>query len=151
MQMWHHGYLFARALTIGGGTGEVQRNILAERVLGLPHDPRGLMTASAHCSSQRCALGPRIRAFSDEAESMRRLPPGARARRSSEAGLMRLGLPQQYGGAELDPVSFLEVVEEVSRSRLRRGLVRDDRVDDGAAGRVPARVRSRSASTAAIR
>ena len=38
-QMWHHGYLFARALTIGGGTGEVQRNILAERVLGLPHDP----------------------------------------------------------------------------------------------------------------
>jgi alkylation response protein AidB-like acyl-CoA dehydrogenase len=37
--MWHHGYLFARALTIGGGTGEVQRNIIAERVLGLPHDP----------------------------------------------------------------------------------------------------------------
>ena len=37
--MWHYGYLFARALTIGGGTGEVQRNIIAERVLGLPHDP----------------------------------------------------------------------------------------------------------------
>ncbi|MEO6627141.1 MAG: acyl-CoA dehydrogenase family protein [Aquihabitans sp.] len=36
--IWHHGYLFAPALTIGGGTGEVQRNILAERVLGLPHD-----------------------------------------------------------------------------------------------------------------
>jgi alkylation response protein AidB-like acyl-CoA dehydrogenase len=36
--MWHHGYLFAPALTIGGGTGDVQRNILAERVLGLPHD-----------------------------------------------------------------------------------------------------------------
>ena len=35
---WHHGFLFAPALTIGGGTGEVQRNILAERVLGLPHD-----------------------------------------------------------------------------------------------------------------
>ncbi|MEX2393456.1 MAG: acyl-CoA dehydrogenase family protein [Actinomycetota bacterium] len=35
---WSHGYLFARALTIGGGTSEVQRNIIAERVLGLPHD-----------------------------------------------------------------------------------------------------------------
>ena len=36
--MWHYGYLFAPALTVGGGTGEVQRNIVAERVLGLPHD-----------------------------------------------------------------------------------------------------------------
>ena len=35
---WHYGYLFAPALTIGGGTSEVQRNIIAERVLGLPHD-----------------------------------------------------------------------------------------------------------------
>ena len=36
---WHHGFLFAPALTVGGGTGEVQRNIIAERVLGLPHEP----------------------------------------------------------------------------------------------------------------
>ena len=36
--MWHSGFLFAPALTIGGGTGEVQRNIIAERVLDLPHD-----------------------------------------------------------------------------------------------------------------
>jgi alkylation response protein AidB-like acyl-CoA dehydrogenase len=36
---WYHGYLFSPALTIGGGTGEVQRNIVAERVLGLPADP----------------------------------------------------------------------------------------------------------------
>jgi alkylation response protein AidB-like acyl-CoA dehydrogenase len=35
---WDFGYLFAPALTIGGGTSEVQRNIIAERVLGLPHD-----------------------------------------------------------------------------------------------------------------
>jgi alkylation response protein AidB-like acyl-CoA dehydrogenase len=36
--MWHYGFLFAPALTIGGGTSEVQRNIIGERVLGLPHD-----------------------------------------------------------------------------------------------------------------
>jgi hypothetical protein len=35
---WSYGYLFAPALTIGGGTSEVQRNIIAERALGLPHD-----------------------------------------------------------------------------------------------------------------
>jgi alkylation response protein AidB-like acyl-CoA dehydrogenase len=38
-ELWHHGFLFAPALTVGGGTGEVQRNIIAERVLGLPHEP----------------------------------------------------------------------------------------------------------------
>jgi 3-oxochol-4-en-24-oyl-CoA dehydrogenase len=37
-EMWHYGYLFSPALTVGGGTGEVQRNIIGERVLGLPHD-----------------------------------------------------------------------------------------------------------------
>jgi alkylation response protein AidB-like acyl-CoA dehydrogenase len=37
--LWHHGFLFSPALTVGGGTSEVQRNIIAERTLGLPHDP----------------------------------------------------------------------------------------------------------------
>ena len=35
---WTYGFLYAQALTIGGGTSVVQRNIIAERVLGLPRD-----------------------------------------------------------------------------------------------------------------
>jgi alkylation response protein AidB-like acyl-CoA dehydrogenase len=37
--VWYYGFLFAQSLTIGGGTGAVQRNIVGERVLGLPHEP----------------------------------------------------------------------------------------------------------------
>jgi len=37
---WADGFLFALAGPIYGGTNEVQRNIIAERVLGLPREPR---------------------------------------------------------------------------------------------------------------
>ena len=36
--IWHYGYLFHPALTLGGGTFAVQRNIVAEQVLGLPRE-----------------------------------------------------------------------------------------------------------------
>jgi alkylation response protein AidB-like acyl-CoA dehydrogenase len=47
---WYDGYMFSQALTIGGGTFAVQRNIIGERVLGLPHDvdvAKGLSWAEA--------------------------------------------------------------------------------------------------------
>jgi alkylation response protein AidB-like acyl-CoA dehydrogenase len=37
---WAHDYLDAFSETIAGGTAEIQRNIIAERVLGLPKGPR---------------------------------------------------------------------------------------------------------------
>jgi alkylation response protein AidB-like acyl-CoA dehydrogenase len=49
--LWSYGFLFAPALTIGGGTSEVQRNIIAERTLGLPHDPPAHAPGSAQTAS----------------------------------------------------------------------------------------------------
>jgi len=39
MSKWLNQFLFDRCLTIAGGTSEVQRNLIAERLLGLPRDP----------------------------------------------------------------------------------------------------------------
>ena len=38
---WLDGYTFALAGPIYAGTNEVQRNIVAERILGLPREARG--------------------------------------------------------------------------------------------------------------
>jgi alkylation response protein AidB-like acyl-CoA dehydrogenase len=38
---WLDGYLFSLSGPIYAGTNEIQRNIVAERILGLPREPKG--------------------------------------------------------------------------------------------------------------
>ena len=37
---WMHDYLESYSETIAGGTAEIQRNIIGERILGLPREAR---------------------------------------------------------------------------------------------------------------
>ncbi|MDQ1534797.1 MAG: hypothetical protein QOF28_2558, partial [Actinomycetota bacterium] len=38
-ETWVESFLFNRCLTIAGGTTDIQKNVIAERLLGLPRDP----------------------------------------------------------------------------------------------------------------
>jgi len=37
---WQRNYMFDLGLIIGGGTAQIQKNIIAERGLGMPREPR---------------------------------------------------------------------------------------------------------------
>ena len=60
-------------------------------------------------------VGDVVRAHADEGERIRRLPP-ATVDTLTEAGLLRLCVPEAYGGSELPPARVVEVIEAVAHA-----------------------------------
>ena len=60
------------------------------------------------------ALASRLEAEGDEIERQRKVPDGLQAA-LQEQGLFRMLLPKPYGGEEVDPVTFIETIEEVAK------------------------------------
>jgi alkylation response protein AidB-like acyl-CoA dehydrogenase len=61
------------------------------------------------------SLAPEIEASAEEIDRERRLPPRLLAR-LIDAGLFRMLLPRSLHGAELDPITFARVIEEIAKA-----------------------------------
>jgi alkylation response protein AidB-like acyl-CoA dehydrogenase len=71
--------------------------------------------AGGECLARARRLAPEIAAFAERIEAERRLPEPLLAL-LHEAGLYRLLLPRSFGGAELAPHSFVEIIETIAKA-----------------------------------
>jgi alkylation response protein AidB-like acyl-CoA dehydrogenase len=60
-------------------------------------------------------LAPHVAARSDEIEAARRIPADL-VQELARAGLFRMWIPETYGGLELPPAVFLEIIEAIARA-----------------------------------
>lgn len=61
------------------------------------------------------ALAPQIRAAADEIEQGRSLPPPL-VQAMKQAGVFRMPMPRAWGGPEVDPLTQIRIVEELSKA-----------------------------------
>lgn len=87
----------------------------AERPLreALTADARTSPGASPSLLERAKAMKPLIREMDDEMEQARRLPDPLR-RAFLNAGFYHMWIPQDLGGLETDPVTYFDVIEEIS-------------------------------------
>jgi hypothetical protein len=102
-----------------GGADYPRAQLAPDRVDSMAWDPAAVR-----------ALVPSIRAAADDIEAKRCLPP-ALVRALADAGLFRIFMPRSLGGAEVDPLTRMEVLGTcrgrclglmVCRDRLRHRL-----------------------------
>src|ERR1700722_15855591 len=137
---WTFGYLMSRATTIGAGTAEIQRNTIAESVLGLPsHRGEGGRVAAVSPGAPlavpeederelREVLAATLRAKVDLAALLDRKRPVDAADPDVWSALVDFGLPglavdESLGGAGARPRLLYAAIEEAAKALAPAPLV----------------------------
>jgi acyl-CoA dehydrogenase len=137
---WTFGYLMSRATTIGAGTAEIQRNTIAESVLGLPSH-RGERTRAASVTpgaplavaeederELREALAETLHASVDVTTLLDRKRPIDAAEPAVWSALVAFGLPglavaESLGGGGARPRLLYAAIEEAAKALTPAPLV----------------------------
>jgi alkylation response protein AidB-like acyl-CoA dehydrogenase len=137
---WTFGYLMSRATTIGAGTAEIQRNTIAESVLGLPsHRGEGTRAAAVTPGAPLAApeederelrevLAATLKAKVDEEALLDRKRPIDAAEPEVWSALTDFGLPglavdESLGGAGARPRLLYAAIEEAAKALAPAPLV----------------------------
>jgi alkylation response protein AidB-like acyl-CoA dehydrogenase len=137
---WTFGYLMSRATTIGAGTAEIQRNTIAESVLGLPsHRGEGTREATNTPGAPlavpaeeerelRAVLAATLAAKVDVAALLDRKRPVDAAEPAVWSALVDFGLPgltvdESLGGGGARPRLLYAAIEEAAKALAPAPLV----------------------------
>jgi acyl-CoA dehydrogenase len=137
---WTFGYLMSRATTIGAGTAEIQRNTIAESVLGLPsHRGEGTRSAAVTPGAPlavpdederelRAVLAETLEATVDVSRLLDRKRPIDATEPAVWSALVEFGLPglavaESLGGGGARPRLLYAAIEEAAKALTPAPLV----------------------------
>jgi acyl-CoA dehydrogenase len=137
---WTFGYLMSRATTIGAGTAEIQRNTIAESVLGLPsHRGEGTRSAAVTPGAPlavpeederelRAVLAETLGATVDVTKLLDRKRPIDASEPAVWSALVEFGLPglavaESLGGGGARPRLLYAAIEEAAKALTPAPLV----------------------------